>query len=160
LLSIANRIQQVCPLPPGLEERPMSLPPANPVGDSQSIEVAVCGAHLEGLPLNWQLQERGGVLSETTCTARAYRMYALPGGPPFRPGLIRDTDQGSKIAVEVWTLPVKEFGSFVANIPAPLGIGKLELADGRWVSGFICEPCGIEGAEEISHLGDWRRYLR
>lgn len=159
LLSIANRIQQVCPLPRGLEERPMSLPTANPVGNLQSIEVAVCGAHLEGLALNWQLQERGGVLLETTCTAQAYRMYALPGGPPFRPGLIRDIDQGSKIAVEVWTLPAKEFGSFVANIPAPLGIGKLELADGRWVSGFICEPCGIEAAEEISHLGDWRRYL-
>jgi allophanate hydrolase len=159
LLSIANRIQQVCPLPPGLGERPMSLPAANPVGDSQSIEVAVCGAHLEGLPLNWQLKERGGVLSEATCTAQAYRMYALPEGPPFRPGLIRDTDQGSKIAVEVWTLPLKEFGSFVANIPAPLGIGKLELVDGRWVSGFICEPCGIEDAEEISHLADWRRYL-
>jgi allophanate hydrolase len=106
LLSIASRIEQVCPLSPGLEERPMSLPPAKPVGDSQSIEVVVCGAHLEGLPLNWQLQERGGVLSETTTTAQAYRLYALAGGPPFRPALIRDTDQGSSIAVEVWTLPL------------------------------------------------------
>jgi allophanate hydrolase len=159
LLSIANRIEQVCPLSPGLEERLMSLPAAKPVGGSRSIKVAVCGAHLEGLSLNWQLQERGGVLSETTTTAQAYRLYTLAGGPPFRPALIRDTDEGSNIAVEVWTLPLREFGSFVANIPAPLGIGKLELADGRWVSGFICEPCGIEGAEEVSHLGGWRRYL-
>ena len=159
LLSIASRIQQICSLPQGLDQQPIPTQSANLVSDSQVIEVAVCGAHLEGLPLNWQLRERGGVLSETTDTTNAYRMYALAGGPPFRPGLIRDADQGSKIAVEVWRLPASEFGSFVANIPAPLGIGKLELADGRWVSGFICEPCGIEGAEEITHLGGWRRYL-
>ncbi len=160
LLSIANRIQQVCPQPQGLDKQPAPVPAANPVGDSQFIEVAVCGAHLDGLPLNWQLKERGGVLVDATHTARAYRMYALAGGPPLRPGLIRDTERGVEIAVEVWRLPASEFGSFVANIPAPLGIGKLELTDGRWVSGFICEPCGIGGAEEISHLGGWRRYLK
>ena len=99
------------------------------------------------------------MLSEITHTARSYRMYALAGGPPFRPGLIRDSDQGAAIAVEVWKIPSSEFGSFVDNIPAPLGIGKLELADGRWVSGFICEPCGIDDAEDITHLGGWRPYL-
>ncbi len=159
LLSIANRIQRVCRLPQGLDDQPAPMPPANPVGNSQYIEVAVCGAHLDGLPLNWQLKERGGVLLETTQTAPAYRMYALAGGPPLRPGLIRDTEQGSEIRVEVWKIPAREFGSFVANIPAPLGIGKLELSGGRWVSGFICEPYGIDGAEEITHLGGWRRYL-
>ncbi len=159
LLSIANRIQQVCPLPQGLDHQQVAMQPAGPVGDAQSIEVAVCGAHLEGLPLNWQLKDRGAVLLESTHTARAYRMYALAGGPPFRPGLIRDTDQGAEIEVEVWKIPASEFGSFVANIPAPLGIGKLELITGRWVSGFICESYGLEGAEEITSLGGWRRYL-
>lgn len=160
LLSIASRIQAELPLPVGAGETtaaPHALPA---VTDTRTVEVAVCGAHLAGLPLNWQLTERDGVLVERTHSAGCYRMYALAGGPPFRPGLIRDAEQGAAIEVEVWRLPTAEFGSFVANIPAPLGIGRLELADGRWVSGFICEPCGIEGAEEITHLGGWRRYLQ
>lgn len=124
-----------------------------------TIDVLVCGAHLSGLPLNHQLTERKGVLVQTTETSSAYRMYLLDGGPPFRPGLIRDTEAGSPLPVEIWRLPADQFGSFVAGIPAPLGIGKVELADGRWVSGFICEPVGLEGAKEITSLGGWRGYL-
>jgi len=159
LLSIASRIQQILPLPAGVDQQPLPAPPTNPVGNPQTIAVAVCGAHLDGLPLNWQLTERGGVLAQRTHSAKAYRMYALAGGPPLRPGLIRDQQQGAAIELELWQLPASEFGSLVANIPAPLGIGKLELADGRWVSGFICEPYAIDGAEEITHLGGWKRYL-
>ena len=96
---------------------------------------------------------------EATTTAAQYRMYALAGGPPFRPGLIMDAEKGKAIDVEIWSVPVENFGSFVAGIPAPLGIGKVELSDGRLVSGFICEPCGIEGAEEITHLGGWKAYV-
>lgn len=124
-----------------------------------TIDVLVCGAHLSGLPLNHQLTERKGTLIQTTETSAAYRMYLLDGGPPFRPGLIRDTDAGSALPVEIWRLPADQFGSFVDGIPAPLGIGKVELADGRWVSGFICEPVGLEGAKEITSLGGWRGYL-
>ena len=124
-----------------------------------TIDVLVCGAHLSGLPLNHQLTERKGTLVQTTETSSAYRMYLLDGGPPFRPGLIRATEAGSPLPVEIWRLPADQFGSFVAGIPAPLGIGKVELADGRWVSGFICEPIGLEGAKEITSLGGWRGYL-
>ena len=123
------------------------------------IDVLVCGAHLSGLPLNWQLTDRNARLKQTTTTANAYRMYALAGGPPFRPGLIRDDKQGAAIAVEVWSVPSEQFGSFVAGIPAPLGIGKVQLHDGSWVSGFICEPYGLDGATEITQLGSWRAYL-
>ena len=159
LLSVAQRIQSLLPLPSGAEAA-VSLNLAQPtVADQSHIEVAVCGAHLEGLPLNWQLTERGARLAESTTTSPFYRMYALAGGPPFRPGLIRDEANGAAIDVEVWRLPSSEFGSFVANIPAPLGIGKVELVDGRWVSGFICEPYGVDGAEEITGLGGWRRYM-
>lgn len=98
-------------------------------------------------------------LKQTTTTAKAYRMYALAGGPPFRPGLVRDDKQGAAIAVEVWSVPSEQFGSFVAGIPAPLGIGKVQLYDGSWVSGFICEPYGLDGATEITQLGSWRAYL-
>jgi allophanate hydrolase len=86
-------------------------------------------------------------------------MYALAGGPPFRPGLIRNTETGKAIAVEIWAVPAEDFGTFVAGIPAPLGIGKVELADGRWLSGFICEPYGVEGAQDITELGGWRAYM-
>ena len=99
------------------------------------------------------------MLVETTETASAYRMYRLAGGPPLRPGLIRDENAGTAIPVEIWRVPADRFGSFVAGIPAPLGIGKVELADGRWVPGFICEPVGLEGAEDITHLGGWRGFL-
>jgi allophanate hydrolase len=158
LLSIAQRIQSIIPLPYGTEKTTPETNSYAPVSDQKYIDVAVCGAHLDGLPLNWQLTERGARLTESTTTSPSYRMYALAGGPPFRPGLIRDTEHGAEIQVEIWRVPAAEFGSFVANIPAPLGIGKVELADGRWVSSFICEPYGIEGAKEITELGGWRRY--
>ncbi|SFR65025.1 allophanate hydrolase [Marinobacter daqiaonensis] len=132
---------------------------AEPTATDGTIDVLVCGAHLTGLPLNHQLTERNAVLMETTETAPAYRMYLLAGGPPLRPGLVRDPGPGIALPVEIWRLPADRFGSFVAGIPAPLGIGKVELADGRWVPGFICEPIGLEGAEDITHLGGWRGFL-
>ncbi|GAA3944957.1 allophanate hydrolase [Allohahella marinimesophila] len=163
LLSIANRIQQTLKLPLGARgssEQTQEIPAAtNPVTDTRKIDIVVCGAHLQGLPLNWQLTERGATLTERTTTAAAYRMYALAGGPPFRPGLIRDTRSGQHIEVEVWSMPSEHFGSFVSNIPAPLGIGKVELEDGRWVCSFICEPYAIAAAKDITSLGGWRAYL-
>jgi allophanate hydrolase len=127
---------------------------------STDIQVVVCGAHLSGLPLNHQLQDRGARLVRATQTSQNYRLYALPGGPPKRPGLVRVADQGAAIAVEVWSMPQEHFGSFVAGIPAPLGIGKVELADGSVASGFICEAYAVQGAQEITQLGGWRAYLR
>ena len=127
-------------------------------GNMASIDVLVCGAHLDGLPLNWQLKERGATLKASVKTAPVYRMYALADGPPYRPGLVLDEALGAAIEAEIWRVPADQFGSFVAGIPAPLGIGKVRLEDGSQVSGFICEPYGIEGAEEITHFGGWRAY--
>ncbi|MEP7244616.1 MAG: allophanate hydrolase [Gammaproteobacteria bacterium] len=131
-----------------------------PKAAPERISVAVCGAHLEGLPLNHQLTSRGAALVRRARTAPSYRFYALPGGPPFRPGLIRVAEGGAPIDVEVWSVPSDQFGSFVAGIPAPLGIGKVDLEDGERVSGFICETQGVEGAEDITALGSWRAYLK
>ncbi len=129
------------------------------VSPSTSIDVLVCGAHLEGLPLNWQLNERGATKILESSTSDKYRFYALAGGPIKRPALVRDESKGAEIDVEVWRMPREDFGSFVAEIPAPLGIGKVELASGEWVSGFICDPWGLEGAQEITELGSWKAYL-
>ncbi|HEX2791829.1 MAG TPA: allophanate hydrolase [Steroidobacteraceae bacterium] len=125
---------------------------------TDGVAVAVCGAHLQGLPLNHQLLERGAVLLERTVTATNYRLYALPGGPPARPGLVRVATQGVAIDVELWSVPRAAFGGFVAGIPAPLAIGKLTLADGRQVSGFLCEAHATSHAQDISDYGGWRAY--
>ena len=129
-------------------------------GISGYIPVAVCGAHLSGMALNFQLLERKAKLLEATTTAPHYLFYALAGGPPFRPGVKRAENQGQAIDVEVWAVPQDHFGSFVAGIPAPLGIGKVELINGQWVPGFICEPYGIEDAEDITALKSWRTYMK
>ena len=126
---------------------------------SDMARLVVCGAHLDGLALNWQLKRRGARLLATTHSSADYRLYALAGGPPLRPGMLRVAEGGVAIEVEVWELPSSELGSFLTGIPAPLGLGKVQLADGRWESGFICEPYGLEGAEDISHLGGWRAWL-
>jgi allophanate hydrolase len=125
---------------------------------TDGVAVAVCGAHLQGLPLNHQLLERGAVLLERTATAPNYRLYALPGGPPDRPGLVRVATQGVAIDVELWSVPRAAFGGFVAGIPAPLAIGKITLADGRQVSGFLCEAHATSHAQDISDYGGWRAY--
>jgi allophanate hydrolase len=129
-----------------------------PSGSADWIPVTVCGAHLSGFPLNHQLTSRGAKLIASTTSAPNYKFYALAGGPPYRPGMVGVEEGGAAIEVEVWAVPAAEFGSFVAGIPAPLGIGKVELADGSWCPGFICEPCGIEGATDITELGSWRNY--
>ena len=120
--------------------------------------VAVCGAHLSGLPLNHQLTDRGACLLEKTRTSANYQLYALPGGPPYRPGLIR-SDAGQAIEIEIWAIPLQNYGSFVAGIPAPLGIGMLETEAGEWLQGFLCEPYAVSEAEDITALGGWRAYI-
>ena len=138
-----------------------NLPPKRSGQTSASqrvVRLAVCGAHMSGLPLNHQLTERGARLYRRCRTAAAYRLFALPGGPPARPGLLR-VENGRAIEVEVWEVPVATFGSFVAGIPGPLGIGSLELEDGEYVKGFICEAHGTKDARDITDLGSWRRYL-
>jgi allophanate hydrolase len=125
-----------------------------------NIQIVVCGAHLSGMVLNPQLTDRGGILIKATESAPKYRFYALAGGPPYRPGMVRVITGGVAIPVEVWSLPPAGFGDFVNHIPSPLGIGKVELADGSLVSGFVCEPFALEGAKDISDVGGWRNYIQ
>ncbi|WP_180108312.1 allophanate hydrolase [Acinetobacter sp. YH12085] len=126
---------------------------------AQHFRVAVVGAHLTGMPLNFQLTTRQAVHVETTTTSADYALYALPGTVPPKPGLARQ-EAGQKIIVELWDIPKARFGEFVAEIPTPLGMGNVELADGRWVKGFICEPYGLNGAKNISEFGGWRAYMQ
>ena len=123
------------------------------------MEMAVVGAHLSGQPLNWQLTERRARRVRTVRTAGGYRLYALQATVPAKPGLVYEPGfDGPGIEVEVWAMPEDTVGSFLAAIPAPLGLGTILLEDGSTVKGFLCEPAGVIGAEEITALGGWRAY--
>ena len=100
------------PLPP--------IPPRAAGAEPGEIALAVVGAHMSGLPLNGELTSRGGRFLMVAETAPDYRLFALPGGPPVRPGLLRALDGGAALALEVWALPEEQVGSFVAGVPAPL----------------------------------------
>ncbi|GAB6070645.1 allophanate hydrolase [Thiomicrorhabdus hydrogeniphila] len=140
----------------------IEVPQANPIlfKNAQTIPLAVVGAHLVGFPLNSQLTERGATLLETTQTAPKYTFYELAGGPILKPGLVKQSKEGQSIEVEIWNMPKQHLGSFLALIPSPLGLGKVELIDGRQVVGFICEPYGLQGATNISHTSGWRNWMK
>lgn len=143
----------------GATQKPLSVQPTLNAGPLEGeIAFAVVGAHMSGLPLNHELTSRGGHFLFASETAPNYRFYALAGGPPARPGMVR-TDDGAAVSLEVWALPAEGFGDFVASIPQPLSIGTINLADGSTVKGFLCEPKGVEGAQDITSYGGWRGYL-
>jgi len=158
LAAFGQRWQQALNLPLGATQRALPAQRAS-VQAPGSVRVAVVGAHLTGMPLNFQLLNRDAVLVEQTTSASHYRLYALPGTVPPKPGLARVATDGAEIIVELWDVPQARFGEFVAEIPPPLGIGNLELADGRWVKGFICEPYVLEGARDITGFGGWRAFI-
>ncbi len=135
------------------DRAPARVPLSAPV-----LRLAVVGAHLQGMPLHGQLVERGCRLVARTRTAAAYKLFALPDTTPAKPGLAR-AEGGVAIEVEVYDMPLDAVGGFLALIPPPLGLGSVELADGRWVKGFICEPHVLAGARDISAHGGWRAWL-
>ena len=160
LLAFGVRWQRAVPLPLG--RTASQLPPADtdPAVAEDRVSIAVVGAHMSGLPLNGQLTELGGRLERAGKTAPVYRLYALPGGPPQRPGLVRVADNGGAIELEVWSLPSDRVGAFATKIPAPLGLGTVALADGSGVLGFLCESYAVSSARDITSLGGWRAYMK
>jgi len=162
LAQLGARYHAATGLNQGATSEPVShdIPLAVPEDGGPWVQVAVVGAHLSGMPLNAQLTERGGRLLRRVRTAACYRLFALPESTPPKPGLLRvDAQQGHAIELEVWQMPACAYGSFVALIPAPLGIGTLELEDGTRVQGFLCEPQALSSAEDISAFGGWRAYI-
>lgn len=160
LLAFGARWQRAVPLPLGKTASRLPAPAHDPVVTEDRVSIAVVGAHMSGLPLNGQLTELGGRLESAGKTAPVYRFYALPGGPPHRPGMVRTAEGGGAIELEVWSLPTEKVGAFVVKIPAPLGLGTVTLADGSGVPGFLCESHAIEGARDITSLGGWRAYVK
>ena len=130
------------------------------IESQHSVQLAVVGAHLTGMPLNFQLTTRGGTLRKKTLSAAHYQLFALKNTHPPKPALQYTQQDGQKIELEVWDIPLATFGEIVAEVPAPLGIGNVLLQDGTWVKGFICENYALTEAINISHFGGWRTYIQ
>ena len=162
LCEFADRIHRLSGVTLGATK--FALPPfasvfRDPAGDAH-VQLGVVGAHLSGMPLNHQLTARGARQVGPARTARCYRLYLLPGTHPPKPGLVRDAaGTGHAIEIEIWSMPAACFGPFVAEIPAPLGIGTLELEDGRTVQGFVCTQSIAPDARDISAFGGWRNFI-
>ncbi|HEV2365328.1 MAG TPA: allophanate hydrolase [Caulobacteraceae bacterium] len=150
LLGLAGRLMAALPV-----ERP----PIDLAQREARVTLAVVGAHLNGLPLHWQLTSRHARFLGAARTVPAYRLYAMAGGPPQRPALVFDADGGAAIEVELYELDLAAFGSFTAEVAPPLAIGAVTLADGAEVRGFVAEPRALAGAREITGFGGWRAFL-
>lgn len=160
LAVLGDRLHRALGAGPGLDRAaPLPGAPLEPSAEGL-VPIGVVGAHLSGMPLNGQLTGVGGVLLAATRTAPDYRMFVLPDTVPPKPGVIREPGfVGPGLEIEVWGLPPAAAGAFVAAIPAPLGIGKVRLADGSEVSAFLCEAHAVTGAKEITALGSWRAHV-
>ncbi len=138
---------------------PYDKPQLDLEGRMDTIRLAVVGAHLEGMPLHWQLTSRDARFVSATETAPSYRLYAMANSKPPKPALVHD-ETGSSIKVEVYELDAAAFGTFVAEVPPPLAIGTVTLADGSSVKGFVAEPRALTGALDITRHGGWRDYIK
>jgi allophanate hydrolase len=126
---------------------------------SEFIRIAVCGAHMRSLPLNHQLTDLGAHFEKESATSSGYRLYAVPEKLPPRPGLLRDATSEASVKLELWRMPLENFGAFMLQIASPLCIGTVFLEDGSSVYGFLCESEALKDAEEITAFGGWRGYL-
>jgi len=159
LLAYVNLLQQSLQITLGATKQALPNLIAIEQNSDDMINIVVCGAHMSGLPLNYQLTERDAILFKKCKSSDNYKLFALPGCPPERPGMIRVNQAGKAIAVEVWQMPTENFGSFLVEIPHPLGLGKVELDDGSWQQGFICESYIEAQSIDISDFGGWRNYI-
>ena len=151
-LVLGARLREVGADDRAVMARPLAAP---------SMPLAVVGAHLQGQPLHHQLIECGCRLVARTTTAPCYRLHVLANTVPLKPGLarVRAGEAGHAIEVEVYDMPLAAIGGFLAAIPPPLGLGSVQLADGQWVKGFICEGAALANARDISAHGGWRNFL-
>jgi len=162
LIAVADRLHRSLSITLGGSKRLLAetKPCALDGTTSGCVLMAVVGAHLTGQPLNWQLRSRRARFVKTVRSHVDYRLYVLPNSTPAKPGLVFDPGYaGEGIELEVWAMPEDTLGSFLQAIPSPLCLGTILLSDATQVKGFLCEPAGIAGAREITHLGGWRAYL-
>jgi allophanate hydrolase len=119
---------------------------------TESVEFAVCGLHKKGYALESQLTSLGAKFLRHDKTADCYKLYRL-STTPVKPGMVKVTENGGSIAVDVYVIEKEALGRFLEDVQAPLTIGSVELEDGRIVKGFLCEERATIDAEDITENG-------
>jgi allophanate hydrolase len=162
LADLGQRFHHATGLAQGATGAPLPVPvPIAALAPSAAthLPLVVVGAHLSGMPLNTQLIERGARLALATTTAPR---------PPVRhhaaqarlERVAEGSAGGAAIAVEVWQVPLQAVGGFLALVPQPLALGSVELADGRWEHGFVCEGHALADAADVTAHGGWRAFVK
>ena len=162
LASLALTLEAAIPRKLGATDTPLVVSQAQPAAaacDPTEISLAVCGAHMTGLPLNHQLTDLGARLLQATHTAAVYELYALSNAAVPKPGMLRVSSGGASVPLEVWAVPLARFGDFIVQVGSPLSIGTVELLDGASVHGFLVEASATEQSEKIDAAAGWRAYI-
>src|SRR5690606_29491233 len=134
LRGLASAFHRRAGVPLGATARPMpSFENLTATKQLQGIGLVVVGAHMRRMPLNHELQELGAEFVREARTAPPYRLFALRGTRPEKPGLCRTPGHcGTGIEVELWDIPRASLGALLEKVSSPLGLGSVELEDGSW----------------------------
>ena len=153
LAALADHIHRQFVHTVGATGAPLPLPEAPDALAADETALFCVGGHMSGLPLNGQITALGGRFVREVQTAPLYRLFALGN----RPGMLR-AENGAAVAGEIWALPTTAIGALLAQVPPPLGFGQVQLTDGPCL-GFLAEPAGVVGAQDITSFGGWRGWL-
>jgi len=118
--------------------------------------LAVNGTLMRGLELNPNMLEVGATFVREDATDKCYRIWSIDDR---HPAMIRTPGQGTRVALELWDVPVEGLARILQNEPPGLAIGKVVLQDGSVVLGVLGEPFLCEGKREITEFGGWRAYV-
>ena len=121
-----------------------------------NVLLAVNGTLMRGLSLNGNLLSVGATFDREAATIPSYRLWSIDDR---HPAMVRVSQGGAAIAVEVWQVPAAGLATILLGEPPGLAIGKVRLADGQETLGVLGEPALCEGQREITAHGGWRAYL-
>ena len=121
-----------------------------------STLLAVNGTLMRGLELNNNMLEVGAKFVREDETDACYRVWSIDDR---HPAMLRTPGQGTRVALELWDVPVEGLARIMQNEPPGLTIGKVVLQDGSVVLGVLGEPFLCEGKREITEFGGWRAYV-
>ncbi|WP_370069745.1 allophanate hydrolase [Mycobacterium sp. MAA66] len=127
-----------------------------PLAAADNVELVVFGAHLRGGALVHQLTDLGARWAGELTTAPRYRMTRLASTPP-KPIVARvaDAAAGAALKGQRWLLSPAALGRFLAALPAPMQLGKVEFDDGTWRTAFGGGIAAADGGADISEYGGW-----
>lgn len=120
------------------------------------VYLAVNGTLMRGLELNGNMQLVEAEFVREALTEPTYRLWSIYDR---HPAMLRVSQGGSAIAVEVWAVPAEGISKLLLLEPPGLCIGKVRLLDGEEVLGVLGEPILCEGKKEITAWGGWRAYI-